>query len=210
MQLRRMTVAFGLLAIATTQAQELLPVQSQKAPPALDSDALHQPDPFAGIRKPASRLYGADVAAQPNDHVFAGFRRDPQLVIGAKVTPHVALEAGYANLPDRGLHLVEQGKPADAAYVLGDKGSSNHVAAKVSSSKDERLSGYGKAGIAYSTVKRGEHAGSDTGLYTGAGAKYKVNKSTSVNGDYTQHGDAAKKFGRLSKDGIKANMTMGF
>ena len=208
--IRIMALAVGALAAAAAQAQDLLPIQTPTGPALLKADQLHEPDPFAKMRSAGSRLYGANVAAQPNDHVFKGFRRDPQLVGGVKVAPHVALEAGYVNLPDRGLYRVERGRAEDASEVLGDKGSSNHLAVKVSTPEDERLSAYAKAGIAHSVVKRGVNAGSDTGLYTGGGAKLKLDKSTSVNAEFSRHGDTAKKLGRVIRDGIKGNLQLGF
>lgn len=223
---RIMALAVGVLAACAAQAQELLPIQTPAGPAVLKADQLHEPDPFAGTRTPAPRVYGANVAAQPNDHVFKGFRRDPRLIAGIKVAPHVALEAGYVNLPDRGLYREEQGRAEGASQGLGEKGSSNHLAIKVSTPEDERLSAYAKAGIAYSEVKRGINggsdmgpyngagqrlnAGSDTGLYTGAGAKLKLDKSTSVNAEFSRHGDAARKLGSVVKDGIKGSMQMGF
>jgi len=223
---RIMALAVGVLAACAAQAQELLPIQTPAGPAVLKADQLHEPDPFAGTRASASRVYGADVAAQPNDHVFKGFRRDPRLIVGVKVAPHVALEAGYVNLPDRGLYREEKGRAEGASQGLGEKGSSNHLAVKLSTPEDERLSAYAKAGIAYSEVKRGINAGSDmgpyngagqrlsagseTGLYTGAGAKLKLDKSTSVNAEFSRHGDAAKKLGSVIKDGIKGSMQMGF
>lgn len=210
MNIRITALVIGALAALPVQAQELLPVQTPTGPAVLRDDQLHKADPFAEVRKPASQLYGADVAAQPNDHVFKGFRRDPRLIAGVKVAPNVALEAGYVNLPDRGLYQEEQGRAEGASQGLGEKGSSNHLAVKVSTPEEERLSAYAKAGIAYSTIKRGAHAGSDTGLYTGAGAKLKLDKKTSVNAEFARHGDAASKLGRSIKDGIKGSVQMGF
>ena len=208
--IRIMALALGVLAASAAQAQELLPIQTPTGPAVLKADQLHEPDPFAETRPAGSRLYGANVAAQPNDHVFKGFRRDPRLIMGAKVAPNVALEAGYVNLPDRGLYREEQGRAEGASQGLGEKGSSNHLAVKVSTPEDERLSAYAKAGIAYSEVKRSIDAGSDTGLYTGAGAKFRLDNTTSVNAEFSRHGDAAKKLGNVIKDGIKGSMQMGF
>lgn len=210
MTIWRLAPVLAVLAVTAAQAQQRLPIETPPTRTNVQADALLKPGPFAEIRKPEARVYGADVAAEPNDHLFKGFRRDPQLVAGVNVAPNLALEAGYVNLPDKGLHRVEQGRAEGASYGLGEKGSSNHVAAKVSTPEDGPLSAYAKAGIAYSTMKRGAHAGSDTGLYTGAGAKYKIDKSTSVSGDLSRHGDAATKFGRNSKDGVKGSVMMGF
>ncbi|MEW7849217.1 outer membrane beta-barrel protein [Massilia aurea] len=212
MKIRIIALAVGVLAVCAgqAQAQELLPIQTPAGPAVIKPDQLHEPDPFAEARPAGSRLYGANVAAQPNDHVFKGFRRDPRLIVGVKVAPNVALEAGYVNLPDRGLYREEQGRAEDASQGLGEKGASNHLAVKVTTPEDARLSAYAKAGIAYSEVKRSINAASDTGLYTGAGAKLKLDKSTSVNAEFSRHGNAANKLGRVIQDGIKGNMQMGF
>ena len=209
MKARAFVLTLGWLAVAAAQAQ-LLPDPAPREPAQLERNKPAHPDPFAGSHQPYPRVYGADVAAQPNDHVFTGMRRDPRLIAGVEVAPNVAIEGGYQNLPDKDLHKVEPGKPADAAIPLGEKGSSNHLAAKYSLPASERLSAYGKAGIAYTEKKRERGvAGSDTGLYTGAGASYKVDKRTTVSGDFVRHGDAAKKFNAV-RDGIKGNLKMGF
>ncbi|WP_187271622.1 outer membrane beta-barrel protein [Massilia arenae] len=215
MKARAFVLTLGCLAAAGfhTQAQaqaQLLPDPAPPQPAQLERSQPAAPDPFAGSHQPYPRVYGGNVAAQPNDHVFTDMRRDPRLVSGVEVAPNVSIEGGYVNLPDKGLHKVEPGKPADASIPLGEKGSSNHLAAKYSLSAGDRLSAYGKAGIAYTEKKRERGvAGSDTGLYTGAGASYKVDKRTTVSGDYVRHGDAAKKFDRV-RDGVQGNLKMGF
>jgi hypothetical protein len=208
MKARAFALTLGWLAAAGAQAQ-LLPDPAPRQSAQLEPDKPAKPDPFAGSHQPYPRAYGANVAAQPNDHVFTGMRRDPRLIAGVEVAPGVAIEGGYLNLPDKGLHKVEPGKPTDAAIPLGEKGSSNHLAAKYAVPAGERLSAYGKAGIAYTERKGQGVAGSDTGLYTGAGASYKVDKRTTVSGDFVRHGDAAKKFDSV-RDGIKGNLKMGF
>ena len=209
MKARAFVLTLGWLAAASIQAQ-LLPDPAPRESAQLERNKPDKPDPFAGSHQPWPRVYGADVAAQPNDHVFTGMRRDPRLIGGVEVAPNVAIEGGYVNLPDKGLHKVEPGKPADAATPLGEKGSSNHLAAKYSLRASERLTAYGKAGIAYTEKKRERGvAGTDTGPYTAAGASYKVDKRTTVSGDFVRHGDAAKKFDRV-QDGLKGNLKMGF
>lgn len=209
MNARAFVLTLGGLAAAGVHAQ-LLPDPAPRQPPQIERSEPAAPDPFAGSHQPYPRVYGGNVAAQPNDHVFTGMRRDPRLLGGVEVAPNVAIEGGYLNLPDKDLHSVEPGKPADASIPLGEKGSSNHLAAKYSLPVDERLSAYGKAGIAYTEKKREKGvAGSDTGLYAGAGASYKVDKRTTVSGDFVRHGDAAKKFDRV-RDGVQGNLKMGF
>jgi len=207
---RTVVLTLGWLAAAGAQAQ-LLPDPAPAPAAQLERDQPPRPDPFAGSHQPYPRIYGSNVAAQPNDHVFTNMRRDPRLLGGAEVAPNIALEGGYLNLPDRGLHTVEPGKPADAAIALGAKGSNNHLALKYALPEQEGLSAYAKAGIAHTeqTKERGVAASSDSGLYTGAGARLKVDKRTTVSGDFVRHGDAASKFKNV-RDGIKANLKMGF
>jgi len=210
MKARRAVVTLALLAAAGAQAR-LLPDPAPTPGAKLERNLPARPDPFAGSHQPYPRVYGGDVAAQPNDHVFTGMRRDPRLLGGVEVAPNVAIEGGYLNLPDKGLHRIEPGKPADAGIPLAERGSSNHLAAKYSLPATDRLSAHGKAGIAYSeqTKMRGDPASSDTGLYTAAGASLTVDKRTTVSGDYVRHGDAASKL-RNVRDGVKANLKMGF
>jgi hypothetical protein len=199
----------GCLLAATAQAQRLVPDPASNQPPQLEEQQVQQPDPFAGAHRPSPHVYGGDVAAQPNDHVFKGFRRDPQLLGGVEVTPNVAIEGGTVLLPDRGLHKVEPGTE-NAPIDLKERGTSNHLGVKYALPESEGVSAYGKVGVAHSARQVAGKSVTDTGVYTGAGAKYKVDKATSVSGEYTRHGNAASKFGRLSKDGIKANLKMGF
>lgn len=208
MKARRIVLTLGWLAAAGAQAQLLpnpAPGQAQ-----LERNQPARPDPFAGSHQPYPRVYGGNVAAQPSDQVFQNMRRDPRLLGGVEVAPNIAVEGGYLNLPDKDLHAVEPGKPADAAIPLAEKGSSNHLAARYSLPAGDRLSVHGKAGVAYTEQKgRGVEAGSDTGLYTEAGARLKVDRRTTVSGDYVRHGDAASKFKDV-RDGVKAKLNMGF
>jgi len=207
MKRRALVFALTCLAWGGAQAQRVIPDPA----PQLEKQGVQKPDPFAGSHQPYPRIYGGDAAAQPNDPVMRGFRRDPQPRGGVEVAPNVALEGGAVMLPDLGLQPVEPGtenKPID----LRARGTSSHLAARYALPEREGVSAYGKLGIAHSVKKSPGGSGSvtDTGVYTGAGANYKVDKATTVNGEYTRHGNAASKFGRLSKDGIKANLKMGF
>lgn len=124
MKARAFALTLGILtaAGAHTQAQaQLLPDPAPRQPAQLEPGKPAAPDPFAGSHQPYPRVYGGNVAAQPNDHVFTGMRRDPRLIAGVEVAPNVAIEGGYLNLPDKGLHKVEPGKPADASIPLGEK-----------------------------------------------------------------------------------------
>jgi hypothetical protein len=201
--------ALGCLLAASAQAQ-LLPDPAPASPAQLERNKALKTDPFAGSHQPYPRIYGGNVAAQPNDHVFKDMRRDPQLLAGAEVAPNVSIEGGHMRLPDRGLHRVEPGKPEDAAIALGEPGSSNYLAAKYALPASEGLSAYGKLGIAHSQTRSAGASASDTGRFTGAGAQLKLDKATTVNGEFKRYGDAAKKLAPLSNDSLKANLKLGF
>lgn len=208
MKTRPILFALACLACAGAQAQRAVP-DSIPASAQLDKQGVQKPDPFAGSHRPTPRVYGGDAAAQPNDHVFKGFRRDPQPLAGVEVAPNVAIEGGAVLLPDRGLHRVEPGTE-NAPIDLRERGTSSHLGVKYALPESEGVSAYGKVGVAHSVRKASGTSVSDTGVYTGAGARYKVDKATTVSGEYTRHGDAASTFKGLSKDGIKANLRMGF
>lgn len=169
-------------------------------------------DPFAEVGSGKPRAYLENVAPEPQDRLYRDTRRDPQLIGGIEVAPNLAIEAGYLNLPDRELYKVDPGTPDSAAIGLGERGSSNHVAAKVSLPLEGRLEAHGKAGVAHSTLKaRGATPQrSDTGVYLGAGARYRIDRATTLDGQFVRHGDAASKIGTAVKDGVKANLKVGF
>ena len=204
MRIQPMLLALACLACAGAQAQQAIPDPAQ-----LEKQGVHKPDPFAGSHQPYPRVYGGDAAAQPNDHLLKGLRRDPQPLAGVEVAPNVAIEGGAVLLPDRGLHRVEPGTE-NAPIDLRERGTSSHLGVKYALPESEGVSAYGKVGVAHSVRKASGTSVADTGVYTGAGANYKVDKATTVSGEYTRHGNAASTFKGLSKDGIKANLKMGF
>jgi len=199
-------IATSLLVAGPAQAQ-LLPDPGPPKPATLASKTV-KPDPFAGSHQPTPRVYGANVAIQPHDRFEPTYRRDPQLIGGVEVTPNVAIEAGYLNLPDRDKIKVDHSTPEDASIGLAEKGSSTHVAAKYTLPTEGAVSAYGKLGVSHSMLK--ETGKSHTGVYTGAGAKVQLERDTSLNAEFVRHGDAASRIGNVVKDGVKANMKIGF
>lgn len=156
------------------------------------------------------RTYGKNVAENPNDRLFNGmFKTDPKLLFGVELSPNWALEAGYVNLFDRGFHRVDERNTGDTAGALGANGSSTHAAVKYTVPITDDLSAYGKVGIG-----RSEMAGADrkaeTGIYTGAGARLKVNERTTIRGEYGSHGGGLKSFGNSNSNSIKADVGIRF
>lgn len=202
-------IALAGLAALGAKAQALPDPDTR---PQLERDQVVKPDPFAGSHQPYPRVYGANVAERPNDKAL-DIVRDPRLVGGAEVTPNVAIEAGYARLPEGDRIAREPGKPDDASIPLGDKGASNHLALKYALPESERVSAYGKVGVAHDTIRlQGRPQSTSTSatrLYTGAGASVKVDRHTTFDAEAARHGNASKKL-PLSPDGVKARLNMGF
>ncbi|MFC0254505.1 outer membrane beta-barrel protein [Massilia consociata] len=223
MNARGIVIAAALLAAASAQAQ-LLDTSTSR----LGAQTLPGYGPLASGFKRYSPVYGGNEAANPNDRQFKEFRTDPRLVLGYAFNPHFALEAGYSHLFDEGFHKINPYQPTEqaiAAGALGVKSYTVHAAAKVSLPLSERLSAYGKLGIAHSQLKddgtlgamqeaptaRGVAVGtSDKGPFGAVGAKYKLNDRATVSGEYRINGSASK-FGNASNaSGVRGSIGVGF
>ena len=206
------SLAAGIIAAAPVGAQLVEPVA---APVALADTRARSV--FSAPRAPGSEtfphIYGGNLAANPNDRLFAGmFKTDPRLVMGIALTPGLSFEAGYVNVIDQGFRPVNERDPEDTSGAIGLRGFNLHAAAKITQPLGERLSAYGKLGVAHSQNRRGDRRGVDTGLYTGVGAEYKVSKRVTVDGSFENHGHAAQRFQNAtnSSSRVKANLNLGF
>ncbi|GGY86775.1 outer membrane beta-barrel protein [Pseudoduganella plicata] len=160
--------------------------------------------------QPRARIYGRSVAENSNDRLYKGmFKTDPRLLIGVELSPNWALEAGYVNLFDRGFHRVNERDPGDTAGALGANGSSTHAAIKYSGEITDRLSAYGKVGIAYSETTTDDRK-AQTGLYTGVGVKLKMNERMWIGVEYGSHGGGLKSLGDSNANAVKVNVGIRF
>lgn len=210
---RTVVLTLGWLAAASAQAQLLEPTPA--APVALADTRAR-----SVFSKPSDpgfetfpRTYGGNLNANPNDRLFAGmFKTDPRLVMGVAVAPGLSFEAGYVNLIDQGFRPVNERDPEDTTGAIGLHGFNLHAAAKVSQPLGERVTAYGKLGVAHSQNRRGLYRGVDTGLYTGVGAEYKVSERVTVDGGFENHGHAAQRFQNAtnSSSKVRANLKLGF
>lgn len=170
-----------------------------------------QPALFEKAFAPGPSLYGSNSADNANDHLFNGlFKTDPRLIMGIQVAPSWSLEAGYVNLFDRGFHRVDERDTRDTAGALGTNGFSTHAAVKYTLLMTDRLSAYGKLGIAYSEGDIAKKSERDIGLYTGVGAKLKVNDRMSISGEYGNHGSGVRSLGNSNSNTVKANVGISF
>jgi opacity protein-like surface antigen len=197
-------LALSILFVGTAQAQ----FEQQQGEQQQQFDK--SPTLFEKGLERRAYVYGKNLAENSNDRLFNGvFKTDPKLILGVEISPNWALEAGYVPLIDRGFHKVDERDTGDTAGALGANGSSTHAAVKYSLPLSDRLSAYGKVGVGHSDVRSGGGA-SQTGIYTGAGAKLKVNERTTVGGEYGSHGGGLKSFGNSNSNSIKADVGIRF
>ncbi|MGH8855004.1 MAG: outer membrane beta-barrel protein [Telluria sp.] len=207
--------SFALFAAGAAQAQ-LVETPSTR----LEAETGGRFGPLAAGFKRYSPLYGGNETANPNDRQFHGFRTDPRLVIGVAFNDYLALETGYSHLRDEGFHKIDGGavESAVAAGALGVKSHTTYVAAKLTVPVNERLSAYGKLGIAHSEAKNDgflprHHplfGTSGRGAYGAVGAKYKLNDKATLSGEVVKNGSATN-FGRASNaSGVKGSIGLGF
>lgn len=204
----RIATALALLAAASARAQ----LPEPASPPALE--ALTPPKaPFADSFKPFPRAYGGDENASPNARHFPAFGTDPKLVGGYEIVPNFAIEAGYLSLRDRGFHKLDD-DPKDVPGALATRSFSTYLAGKITVPVTERLSGFAKAGVAYSERKRDVAPGrmmgnTDVGPYLGVGAQYKMDKQSTVSGEIGRVGNTSGWQG-ANAGGVKAKLKLGF
>jgi hypothetical protein len=203
--------AAALLAIGSAHAQ--------LAEPAAQARLQAQPSPearaFAKIPSPLAPAYMVNEAESPFARLFDGYRTDPRLAAGINLNRYLALEAGYAERQDRGFHALDPHSPFDTTGALGVKGFHSYVAAKASVPITGDLSAYGKLGVAYSERRgadaMGKTGNTDTGAYTGIGARYRVNEKASVSVEGQKFGNTGEKWGNDSNGNrVNAKMNLGF
>ena len=231
--------ATGFALVAVLVAMGSAQAQSIDAP---SSNLSAQPGgrygPLAEGFKRYRSVYGGNEAANPNDRLFKaqGFRTDPRLVIGYAFNQYLALEAGYSHLDDRGFHKPNPFNAREMAIdeavgagVLGARSYTTHLAAKITVPVNERLTAYGKLGVAQSVVKNDgfvtpnmaeAHAGgkpatafgseAGTGAYGALGAKYKLGDKATLKGEVIMNGSADKFRSNSNASGVRGSVGFGF
>ncbi len=229
--MKAIVFAAALLATGGAQAQLVDPPSAR-----LSSEPGGRYGPLAEGFKRYQPVYGGNETANPNDRQFKGFRTDPRLVLGYAFNRYLAVETGFSYLRDKGFHKIDSFDPrqaaAQASVSAGDLMARSHttyVAARITVPVGERLTAYGKFGVAHSAVKRddfvtpgqaGGHARaapanafggeSGKGAYGAVGAKYQLNDRATLSGEVRKNGSAGK-FGAASNaSGVHGNVGFGF
>lgn len=231
MNARGIAFALAVLALGGAQAQLV-----DAPPPRLQAEPANRFGPLAAGFKPYTPVYGGNETANPNDKAFQDFRTDPRYVLGIRLNDYLALETGYSYLRDEGFHKIDTFgrrsgalESAVAAGDLGARSNTTYLAAKLTVPLNERLSAYGKLGVAHSRVgndgfitpkmaqahAEGKAAGafggeSGTGPYGAVGARYKLNDRATLNGEVRMNRSASP-FGSASNaSGVKGSVGIGF
>lgn len=222
MNAKGIVFAATLLLIGSARAQ-----LAEAPSPRLQAEPGGRFGPLAAGFKRYEPVYGGNETANPNDRQFQGFRTDPRLVIGYAFNRYLAVETGYSHLRDEGFHKIDPGpmESAVGAGALGAKSHTTYVAAKLTLPVTERLTAYGKLGVAQSTVtndgfvteqqaKRrlngGAFAGeTSTGGYGALGAKYKLNDRATLSGEVRKNG-SADKFRASNGSAVQGSVGFGF
>jgi len=208
-----LVLAAAGFAAASAQAQLVEPSNA----PLLKRQAQPQDQAFARSFQPMPRPYMRNEAEIPDVKLLGDdYRVDPKLKAGFDLNPYFSIETGYQNLYSRGFHYADPGRPNEREGALGSYGSAGYAAVKLTVPVDDRLTAYGKLGIAdtgrllhdsrTTSVREG-----DIGPYANLGARYKLNDKASVSAQYEKFGDSAKKFGNDSNaSSMSAKLNLGF
>jgi len=205
----RVAVAAALLASGSAWAQLTEPASPrlEARPSALAGAFAKKPAPFAS--------YIRNEAEHPFTKLFDGYRADPRLVAGINLNRYLALEAGYRERIDRGFHAIDPRDPLDTTGALGTKGYHSYAAVKVTVPVTDDLSAYGALGLAHSVRSGADAVGKNDnvlgGVYTGVGARYKLNEKASVSVESQNFGKTAQKWGSdTNGNGVNAKLNLGF
>lgn len=222
-------LAVSLLVVGSAEAQ-----LADTPAPRLEAEPAGPVGPLAQGFKRYRPVYGGNETANPNDRQFTGFRTDPRLVLGYAFNRYLAIETGFSYLQDKGFHKIDTFHPRDAAMeaalAAGDIAARSHttyVAARITVPVSDRLTAYGKFGIAQSEVKASDNlvtpervrshiAGqgyggeSATGAYGAVGARYKLNDRATLKGEARLNGSASKFGSAANASGVHGSVGIGF
>lgn len=139
----------------------------------------------------ASRTYlGVAVAGAENRAADDDWKAGGKVFAGYNVDQNWALEAGYTRFGNEDVNVF-----STSGFGQGEvKSSSSYVAAKYAVPLNERLSAYGKLGVARNERKvnlasnGASYSDNDNGVYGAVGLQYALGQNLSLVGEYERYG----------------------
>lgn len=162
-------LAVGLTAIGSAQAQTTTT--------GLSSDWASRT--YLGVAVSGAENRAADDDWKAGGKVFAGYNFDQNW----------AVEAGYTRFGNQDVNISSV-----PGFPQGEvKSSSSYVAAKYAMPLNERLSAYGKVGVARNERKvnlpyGGDSKDNDNGVYGAVGLQYALGQNLALVGEYERYG----------------------
>ncbi len=145
--------------------------------------------PLAG----APQAY-AGVAAATTDHHAGAAKVNPKVFGGVAFSDTLAVEGGYIDL--------RKATAAPEARTIDLGGFGSYVAARLMRPFTEKLSAYGKLGVAHSQRKLSNigmvRKETDTGIYGAFGLQYSIAPGVAISAEY-------ERYGKDKKTGAKAD-----
>ena len=162
-------LAAGLSAIGSAQAQT--------TNPNLGSDWASRT--YVGVAVSGAEIQANDDDWKAGGKVFAGYNLDQNW----------AVEAGYTRFGNQDINVT-----STPGFAQGEvKSSSSYVAAKYAMPLNDRLSAYGKLGVARNERKvdtpfNTSYSHNDNGVYGAVGLQYALGQNMSLVGEYERYG----------------------
>ena len=147
----------------------------------------------AGPGAPAPQAY-AGVGAMAADRHGGSVKVGTKVFGGVAYTDSLAVEGGYIDL--------SRGTAAPEARTIDLGGFGTYVAARLMRPFTEKLSAYGKLGVAHSQRKLSQmglvRKEVDTGIYGAFGLQYSITPGVAISAEY-------ERYGKDKKTGAKAD-----
>lgn len=152
-----------------------------------------------GAAQAQNRPYvGAGVVSADNKFEVAGtanrsaegYKAGGKIFAGAEIDQNFGVEVGHADFKKTDVSFTQNGVPGRGET----DGRASYIAAKASTPMNEKISFFGKLGVAHTKTKLTSatpgmtRSESDNGLYAGLGAQYNVSQQVALTLEYERFG----------------------
>ena len=119
-----------------------------------------------------------------------GYKAGGKIFAGAEIDQNFGVEVGHVDFKRTDVSFSQNGIPGSGEV----DGRASYVAGKASTPMNEKISFFGKLGVAHTKNKLSSatpgmnRSESDNGLYAGLGAQYAVNQQVALTLEYERYG----------------------